>query len=226
MVRPVLLADFSLAALRERLQNASALEATVRSHNRVIEAIHAHRGMLPAKFGMVYAHAQDVVSALRNAHDALLNRLQRLHGCDEWAVHLYANRAAVRERTATESPAIGRLRDDRDAARPGRAYFLEQQLRDALDAATEQALSTQAQKVFDRLSGSAVAGQVNPLGPTADLVGEEEILRAGFLVARDGAAHFEEEVRSVADASVGLRCESSGPWPPYSFAAWNDEEAE
>jgi len=29
----------------------------------------------------------------------------------------------------------------------------------------------------------------------------------------------------VADASEGLRCECSGPWPPYSFALQQVEEA-
>jgi hypothetical protein len=75
------------------------------------------------------------------------------------------------------------------------------------------------------MAGAAVAGQVNPVGPVADAAGEVEILRAAFLVARDGAERFEAEVRSAADASEGLRCECSGPWPPYSFAAV-DREAE
>ena len=226
VVRPVLLADFTLAALRARLQNASAVEAAVRSHNRVIEAIHAQQAILPAKFGMVYAHAEEVVSALRPAHDTLVHQLYRLEGCDEWAVHLYADRAVVRERISTGDAAIRRLRDERAAARPGRAYFLEQQLRDELESATRQALVTLSQKVFDRLADHAVAGQMNPIGSAADLVGEVEILRASFLVQRDAAERFEAEVRAAADPGDGLRYESSGPWPPYSFAGQNEEEPE
>jgi hypothetical protein len=225
VVRPVLLADFSLDVLQERLQRASELEAMVRSHNHVIEAIHARQAILPAKFGVVYAHARDILSALRSACDTLLPQLHRLEGCDEWALHLYADRAVVRERIAARIPAIGRLREEHAAARPGRAYFLERQLRDEQDAATRQALVSLAQSAFDRMAGAAVAGQVNPVGPVADAAGEVEILRAAFLVARDGAERFEAEVRSAADASEGLRCERSGPWPPYSFAAV-DREAE
>ena len=225
VVRPVRLSDFSVGALRERLHDASALEATVRSHNRVVEAIHERQAILPAKFGMVYARPEHVISGLRPAHDTLLHHLRRLEGCDEWAVHLYADRVVARERVFTGDPAIRRLREACAAARPGRAFFLEHQLRDELDAATDQALSAVADRAFDRIAGCAVAGEVSPVGPAADLAGELEILRASFLVSRDRAERFKEEVDSTADGSEGLRCEFSGPWPPYTFALPHDEEA-
>lgn len=225
VVRPVHLADFSQAVLQERLRNESALEAMVRRHNGVIEAIHARQPILPAKFGTVYADAEEIVSALQPAHDVLLHQLDRLDGRDEWAVHLYADRDVVRARVAVEDPELQRLRNERAVARPGRAYFLEQQLRDKVETATEQALSTLAQEAFDRLAGSAVAGQVNPAGSPARRAGEVEILRASFLVARDSAWLFEAEVSSLADTTNGLRCDCSGPWAPYSFAGQNDEAA-
>jgi hypothetical protein len=224
VVRPVRLADFTLVALRTRLQNASALEASVRSHNHVIEAIHAEQGILPAKFGMVYTHAEDVVSALRTAHDTLLRRLGRLQGCDEWAIHLFADGAVARKRISTTDAAIQRLHNERAAASPGRAYFLEQQLRDELDAATERALSTLAQRAFERMASYVVAGQVNPLTDAPDPAGEVEILRAAFLVRRGSAQSFAAEARSIVETHDELRCDASGPWPPYSFAAWDDEE--
>ena len=225
VVRPVALADFSLAVLQDRLRSARELEAMVRSHNGVIEAIHDRQAILPAKFGVVYANTRDIVSALRTACDTLLPRLHRLDGCDEWALHLYADRAVVRDRIAARNPEIGRLREEHAAARPGRAYFLERQLRGELDAATRQAQVTLAQGAFDRLSRAAVAGQVSPLGPAADASGEVEILRAAFLVARDDVERFEAEVHAAADAGEGLRCECTGPWPPYSFATLDVGEA-
>lgn len=217
VVRPVPLADFSLAVLQERLRSADDLEAMVRSHNQVIEAVHARQAILPAKLGMVYTHARDIVSGLRAACDTLLPQLHRLEGCDEWAVHVYADRAVVRERAASRIPALARLRAEGAAARPGRAYFLERQLRDEVEAATRQALATLAQGAFDRLAAIAVEGQVSVVKPAAE-AGEVEILRAAFLVARDDAARFEAELHAVADAAEGLRAERTGPWPPYSFA--------
>ena len=225
VVRPVPLADFGPAVLEERLRSASELEAMVRSHNRVIESIHAHRAILPVKFGAIYVHPRDILTALRSACDSLLPQLHRLEGCDEWAVHLYADRAVVRERVTSRIPALSRLRAEHAAARPGRAYFLERQLRDELETASRQSLATLAQSAFDRLSAAAVAGRVSAVRPVADATAEVEILHAAFLVARDGIEQFDAELRSVADASEGLRCECSGPWPTYSFAVADVEEA-
>ena len=225
VVKAVTLAEYTPAALQQRLTSEDSLESTVRGHNRVIEAIHEQQAILPAKFGVVYAGTEDVVSAVRPAHDALLQRLDRLEGCDEWAVHLYADCAAVRELLVAEDATLRARREQCAAARPGRAYFLEQQLRLEVQSATEETLLTLAQTVFDRLSRCAVAGQMNPLDSAADPTGEVEILRASFLVSRGGADGFKDEVRACADTSAALRCDFSGPWPPYSFAGQDGEES-
>lgn len=224
LVRSVSLADFTPAVLQERLSNASELEAMVRDHNRVIEAIHSHQTILPAKFGMVYADRSHIESALRAAHDTLLSQLERLDGCDEWAVHVYADRTLVRTRLSSGNPAIQRLREQSAGARPGRAYFLERQLAGELDAATERSLAELGQLVFDRLAAVSPAAAVGTADGTTE-GGEVEILRAAFLVARAAAEQFESELGMAEDASVGLRCAWTGPWPPYSFAAHYDEEA-
>ena len=226
VVRPVPLAEFNMDVMKERLRDPSKLEAMVRSHNRVIDTLHARRAILPAKFGVVYANVRDIMSALRAGCDTFLPQLHHLEGCDEWALHLYADRAVVRDRVAARIPAIARLRDELAAARPGRAYFLERQLRDGMESATRQALATLAQGAFDRLVVSVVAGQANRVARGADASDHVEILRASFLVARDRLDRFEAELRAVADASEGLRCECSGPWAPYSFAACSVEGAQ
>ena len=226
VVRPVRLADFTPAALEQQLRSESDLEAMVRSHHRIIETIHAEQAILPAKFGVVYTSVRDIVSALQSAHDSLLRQLDRLEGCDEWAVHVYADRATARERMAAADAQVQRLRRECAESRPGRAYFLERQLRDELEALTQQELSSLALQTFDRLASSAVVGQMNDAAAGGNTrTGEVEILRASFLVWRDVAAHFVEEVRCVAEQTECLRCECSGPWPPYSFAVGDEEQA-
>ena len=225
VVRRVLLDDFRPAALRDRLDNDDGLEVLVRCHNEVVEAIHARQAILPSKLGVVYAHSDDILSALRPVHDTLVRKLHRLRSCDEWAIHLYANEASVRARVADAEPALKKLRDELAGARPGRAYFLEQQLRDELRAATEQTLLTHAQETFDRLSTFAVDALASPTKPATHATEQVEILRASFLISRDIAEQFKSEIQLCSDENEGVRCEYTGPWPPYSFAAQEDGEA-
>lgn len=223
VVRSVLLANFSAAVLQERLRNASELEALVRSHNHVTAAVHRQQAILPAKFGSVYASAGDVMAALQPVHDTLLRQLDRLEGRDEWAIHIYADDAVLRRHVAATDPDILRLRERCSTANRGRAYFLERQLRDELEAATQDALTARARQAYDRLAEVAVASEVHPFVPAADAAHEVEILRAAFLVAREDADLFEGTLRSAESPDEGVRCEWSGPWPPYSFAVRDEE---
>jgi hypothetical protein len=220
VVRSVSLAEFGAEALRARLHDAAWLEAVVRSHNEVIAAIHQEQAILPSKFGCVYARAEDLTTALLQAHDALLAQLERLEGCDELGVHIYADRQAIQRRVVAEHPTMRQLQQELATASPGRAYFLKRKLTDEVARATEQVLSELAQAGYDHLVRRAVAGQANPTArPAGEGSGEKEILRAAFLVPRLSLDRFVAEVRSFAESQEGLRCESSGPWPPYSFAA-------
>jgi hypothetical protein len=218
VVRAVRLADFAPAVVEERLRSAAQLEAMVRNHHRVIEAIHGLQPILPAKFGMVFPHARDILLALRSAHEPVKRQLERLTACDEWAVHVYADPAVVRKRVAAGDTRISRLRQEFAEARPGRLWFLERQLRDQMTTATQDALATLAQKNFDRLTARAVAGEITSIARDATASEEVEILSATFLVRRDALEQFMEQVDACNDATEGVRCESTGPWPPYSFA--------
>jgi hypothetical protein len=224
VVRRVLLDDFRPEALRDRLHNDNGLELLARYHNDVIEAIHARQAILPSKLGVVFAHQDDIMSALQASHDALVRKLHRLRSCDEWAIHLYADQARIRERVANAEPVLEKLRSELAVARPGRAYFLEQRLRDQLHATAEQVLVKHAEKAFDRLATFAVDALASPAQPATDMNDDVEILRASFLIPRDNAEQFQAEVRLSCDETDGLRCECTGPWPPYSFAAQDEGE--
>lgn len=224
VVSPVSLAEFEPEVVQARARDTAWLEAMVRGHERVVEAVQRERGVLPARFGCVYATAAELAAALERSQVALLAHLQRLEGCDEWGIRLYADRSVVRQRVAAEQPAIRQLQQELAGARPGRAYFLQRKLADALAAASEQAVDDLAQTAYDRLASWAVAGQVTARANARQaLDGEAEILRAAFLVQRAGLGCFEAEVQRFAESRAGLRCECSGPWPPYSFAAVDAE---
>ena len=157
--------------------------------------------------------------------EALLAQLERVEGCDEWAVHVYANHPAIAQRVTAEHPTIRQLQHELATAHPGRAYFLQRELDEERAAATDQALRELAQAAYDRLARWAEAGQVTlPARSTPAAHGEIEILRAAFLVPRANADTFLAEVRSCVESRDGVHCEYSGPWAPYSFAVPTEEE--
>jgi Gas vesicle synthesis protein GvpL/GvpF len=226
IVRRVPLAQFSEEALRERGDDTAWVAEMARRHNQVIAAIHEEQAILPAKLGSVYARAEDVQAAVAEAHDALLAQLERVEGCDEWAVHVYADRAAIEQRVVAAHPTIQALQQEIAAASPGRAYLLQGRLDEERAAATDQALRELAQAHYEHLAREAVAGQpTQPTRSAPEAHGEIEVLRAAFLVQRASADTFLAELRSCAESREGVHCEYSGPWPPYSFAVLTEEKA-
>src|SRR5919199_3079027 len=128
IVRRVPLAQFSEDALRARHDDTAWFAEMAHRHNRVIAAIHQQQAILPAKFGSVYARAEDVQTAVVEAQEALRAQLERVEGCDEWAVHIYAARRAIAQHVAAAHPTIHQLQHDLATAPPGRAYFLQRKL--------------------------------------------------------------------------------------------------
>jgi hypothetical protein len=240
IVRRVPLAQLSEEALRARHDDTAWFAEMAHRHNRVIAAIHQQQTILPAKFGSIYARAEDAQRAVAEAQEALLAQLERVEGCDEWAVHVYAARPVIEQRVCAEHPIIQQLQHDLATASPGRAYFLQHKLDEERAAATDQALRELAQASYERLARAAAAswpkatrgrsprggaGRVTPLArSTPDAHGEIEILRAAFLVRRPSADPFLATLRSCVESHDGVRCDYSGPWAPYSFAAPPEEE--
>ena len=225
IVRWVPLAQFSEDALRARHDDTAWFAAMAHRHDQVIAALHQQQAILPAKFGSIYARAEDVQTAVAEAQEALLAQLERVEGCDEWAVHIYAARRAIAQRVAAAHPTIQRLQQEVATAHPGRAYFLRRKLDEEHAAATDQALRELAQAAHDRLARAAVAGRVTqPARSTADAHGQIEVLRAAFLVRRAHADPFLAALRSCVEGWDGVRCDYSGPWAPYSFAAPTEED--
>ena len=218
VVRRVSLDDFTAEALQARLSDPARLEAMVRVHNAVIADVHQEQAILPSRFGAVYARLADVAADLERRHDELLAQLERLDGCDEWAVHVYVDPRAVHARARAEQ-AADPLHQELMVARPGRAYFLRRKLEEDLAARTARMTEELAQAAYRRIARLAVAVEAErPARPSGGMVGEIEILRAALLVHRERRDELLDRLQACAQDQGGWRCTYSGPWPPYSFA--------
>jgi hypothetical protein len=226
VVRRVPLAEFTPEALRAQADSSAWLEAMARRHHEVINIVHRTRAILPAKFGSVYAHAEDVRTALIEERDTLLVRLNWIDDCDEWGVRLYGDLATIRQRADEEQESVQRLRKDLASASPGRAYFLQRKLADERAGAIDRFLDGLAHQAYEHCAHHAKAGQVS-MQLSGTRVNQDqqqvELLRAAFLVARHSTEAFIADVHRFTESQAGIQCEYSGPWPPYSFAAHVEE---
>jgi len=219
VVRQVSLADFSAEALQARLGDPALLSLAVQRHNDVICAVHRQWPVLPAKFGAVYVHLDDIATAIDQHAEAILAKLRLLGDCDEWAVHLYVNRQIVRAAIQAD-PALDSAQQELASAGPGRAYFLQRKLADDLAERTMHVSDDTALAAYQRLARWAVDGVAErPASPSVDADGEAEVLKAAYLVHRARTGDFLADVRAGAEPGRAWRCTYSGPWPPYSFAS-------
>ncbi|HEX8035563.1 MAG TPA: GvpL/GvpF family gas vesicle protein [Ktedonobacterales bacterium] len=226
IVRMVTLVPAEDGKLGMGLRTAQQLETMVLEHNDLIAAVHRQRTILPSKFGCVYTQEDDLRHALRQQQESLLDQLHRLRNCDEWGVHIYAQPSLVRERLARNDPRVRHVEDELATATPGKAYMLKRQLANLLVEVTGQSLADLAHVALDALARHAadvsVAGQPRQ---AAKLDEEIEILRASFLVGRPESTSFLDAIQRFTAGNEGLRCEYSGPWPPYSFVGSLEESA-
>lgn len=226
VVSPIPWGELGSEAIQERLRDAAWLEAMIRHHSQVVAALQREYGVLPAKFGCVYGTVEALLAAVGRAHDILLAQLERFAGCDEWGVHLYADRGMVERRLMVEDQGVRRLQQDLATAGPGRAYFLQRKMADVVAATTDQALADLAQVSYDCWMGHAIAGRVGGPQNEGRAATEMEILHASFLVSRERAEDFVRQVHAYTEEREELRCEYNGPWPPYSFSSLGEEAAQ
>ncbi len=169
-------------------------------HERVVEAIMAHRAVLPMRFGSKLADDDALRQVLAARQQEFLTTLARVRGRVEVSVRAMQPLGAAlpaAEFAAHRSPPI---------ATSGREY-LEAKLRNG------------------RRSDREVAALHEPLASLAVEVSRqrarsrEELLRASYLIETAVLARFRGTVERLQRTHPGVAILCTGPWPPYSFVA-------
>jgi hypothetical protein len=124
------LAEFGESALRRNLEDLTWLEATARTHHRVIDALGQRGSLVPMRLATVYAGDASVVTMLDERAADFRATLSRVSAHQEWGVKAYA--APSPERGNPARPAAGGSTGTGPAAGPGASYL--RQRRDELSA--------------------------------------------------------------------------------------------
>ena len=169
--------------------------ARLLSFARVVEALHAHRTVLPMRYGCLLGDEGQLVDLLRDRGEEFAAILQGLDGCVEMGVRLLLPAEACAPRTPVES-----------ATRPasGRAYLIDR-------AARARALAAAKERVLGALGGLAERTETD----TNSRPGKR-FASFYFLVKRGAMESFRQAFRRI-ERTESVRLLLSGPWPPYTF---------
>ena len=207
---------FDAAAIEKGLKDLEWVGECAMAHEAVIERFVPVEALLPAKLFTIFFNDASVHAYVSTERKRLEKTLARVAGRAEWGVRLsFDELAAVR-------------RAERDAAKnargsSGAAFLLRKKnVRDATREAGTRARE-HVERVFDRLGMHAADAVRKPPAPQA--FGQRLLLDAAFLVGTDDAAEFRAEAKALAGTlhPLGYRLTVTGPWPPYHFAASEDE---
>jgi hypothetical protein len=217
LVSDVSLAEFGEAALRENLENLDWLDEVAREHHYVIDAAARLFPLLPVRLATVYGGDAAVCAALTARGAQLHDALHRVGGRVEWGVKAYP---AAGGQDAEPGGGAG----PRTGAGAGLAHL--RQRSGQLTAARESkaAAAAGAQAVHVELTAKAADTRLHPPQPAQlDRIRPPMLLNAAYLLDAADSVTFTAAVAGQATAHPELRVELTGPWPPYLFAAEEDD---
>jgi hypothetical protein len=197
---------FSEEGLRHRLNDLDHLAELARAHHEVIRIAADHQPVAPARLATLYTDDGRVRAMLEEKAEVFTAALGRIRGRHEWGVKAFA--ATERPKEPTAHPATGTA-----YLRQRRASLTERQ--DTLDM---------AEQVHAALTADAVAAYRRPpQDPTLSGDRRRMLLNAAYLVEDPRRDEFLARVSLLAQEHPRLAVELTGPWPPYSFAAVDEE---
>ncbi len=208
-------------SLDQLLRDDRQARKMVLEHHRVLEAVAGEHTVLPLRFGAMFTDDDRVSGALERNRDELLAALERIHDALEWGFKIYRDRHRLAAGLAKEIPAIVNLKKQIAATTEGKAFFLRRRLERVIEEETDQAVARCTNYSIERLRG--VVRDFTPSGiQSAEVHGREGamVFNGAYLVSRGAEQVFFERVDELhgAYAGFGFDYETSGPWPPYSFA--------
>lgn len=209
-------------SLAEILRDDNRAKDMVLAHHRVLESMIGEYTILPLRFGAVFDDDGSVEASLEKHQDTLAQAFDRIDGALEWGLKIFCDRDVLGRSLEGETQAIQNLRMEIAEARQGRAFFLRRRMEHVTQEQVARAMDRCVEYTEERLSALVRSKADAKIQPSAvHGRSEEMVFNGAYLVARGAEGEFlgsVDSLRKVHD-TYGFAYETSGPWPPYSFAA-------
>jgi hypothetical protein len=222
VVSAVPMNEWGDGALQANLADMVWLEARVRGHQAVLDALLPRATLLPMKFATIYFSPAGLEELLATRYDEFVTWLGHLRGRQEWGLKLYCDESALAEHIARISPDVQRMRAAIESKSKGAAYLLTRKLQEINALEAERVSLEVADRAHTTLAQLSVAARLNPWQGT-EVTGRSErmLLNVAYLVDEAALGPFRAALAEVAGQyeGSGFQFELSGPWPAYNFTA-------
>jgi hypothetical protein len=181
----------------------------IEAHARVLGHVMETRTVVPFRFGTVLPGAEGVAGALGPTQEHLDSLLADLDGYVEVDLRVTYDEEAVLREIVEHDAAVRRAR-----SRTRRSVHDSIELGQVVAGAVDDRRHRDARSILDRLSPLAAATS------EGELLIEQMVLNAAFLVAADELGNFDRAVDEAGrDYGDLARFQYFGPLPPYSFSS-------
>lgn len=222
--------EFGPESLERNLASLDWVARTARRHEAVLHAAMAGGPVIPARLCTVFSDAVAVTESITGEHERLFSTLRYLGGRSEWGLKVHLDEARLDAGIDDSDPKLQALSEAAIGASPGKAYLLTKKREARREEIRRERTQDAIGLVLDGLESLPILlHQRSLLAP--DITGRPEpmVLNVAALV-RDAdlfAYHAEVQVLMASLAEGGFSLETTGPWPPYSFAqeAGDEDEA-
>jgi len=215
----VALEDFSGSEAQARLEDLTWIGPRALHHEEVIMAVMEQCPVLPVRFGTVFSSLEAMKEPLRRHRDTLSRFFRDTAGKKEWGLRAYVDRPQARSQIMAVR--LAAEKEQLDGLSPGKRYFLEQKIKGAVDREVTswlKGIGEDIQRIVQKVSSSFSERRL--LSP--EVTGMDgEMFFHGALLVPDRDVNVLQGMTGEWNRrheSQGLRCELSGPWPPYHFA--------
>lgn len=183
------------------------------AHEHVNEVlIEADFTPVPMSFGTLFKTEGDTKEFLKDTYDALRDVLDKMKGKLEFGLKVNWDRDAVLKQIEEENEEIRRLKEEITGDQARSTYFARMQLGRLVEQALVERSDSYVREIYAELQDAAIASRSNKV------IGDKMIMNAAFLVAREKAASFDQQVQEIGKRYEGkLTFKYTGPWPPYNF---------
>jgi len=213
-------AEFSGAALEQRLKDVEWVANQARRHASLLGRAMEHGPVVPARLCTLFSSTEALRASLLRTEPQLRDALERLRGRREWGVKLYSDEARLRVRLLADEPAAAGAAT---VAPPsdGAAWMMRKRREAMLADQVLERAEAMATAVLDELAATCSEVRIRPTLPESTTgVAEPMILNVALLVDAGEEAALKAAVDDLS-ASLGddgYALVLSGPWPPFSFA--------